>query len=197
MPTPDVRAHLAALYKVADDPWNTHASDYEQGKFRQTVASLPRAMYRCGLEVGCGAGALTAHLAPRCDRVIAMDCTAAALAVARARVRATNVIFAEGAAPADWPAQTPDLVILSEVLYFLTEAESDDLAARITTGCAADCDVVLVNWLGDTGGLISGPKAADRLIRALENSFDVSAAHSFAGYRIDAMSRRASCSVAR
>lgn len=191
MPTPDVRAHLAALYEVADDPWNTHASDYEQGKFRQTVASLPRAMYRCGLEVGCGAGALTAHLAPRCDHVIAMDCTAAALAVARSHVQAANVTFVQGAAPADWPAQSPDLVILSEVLYFLTKAESAELAARITTGCAADCDVVLVNWLGDTSGLISGPEAADRMIFALEDSFAVTAAQSFAGYRIDAMSRRA------
>ena len=167
MPTPDTRAHLAALYAGADDPWNTHASPYEQQKFAQTIASIPRHRYRRGLEVGCGAGALTARLAARCDVLVAMDCTARALAVARARTSRANVVFTEGAAPVTWPAQPPDLVVLSEVLYFLTDDESAGLAARLAQDCAAQCDVVLVNWLGRTGGGIGGAAAARRLIGML------------------------------
>lgn len=86
MPTNSQRAHLAALYADADDPWHTHSSAYERLKFEQTLASLPRPRYRRCLEVGCGAGALTARLARFCDEVVAMDCTAQALAVAKVRL---------------------------------------------------------------------------------------------------------------
>ena len=167
MPTSDTRAHLAALYAGADDPWDTHASPYEQHKFAQTIKSLPRHRYRLGLEMGCGAGALTARLAARCDVLVAMDCTARALAVARTRTPCANVLFTEGAAPVTWPAQPPDLVMLSEVLYFMTDDESAGLAARLAQDCAAGCDVVLVNWLGHTGGGIGGAAAANRLIGML------------------------------
>jgi 2-polyprenyl-3-methyl-5-hydroxy-6-metoxy-1,4-benzoquinol methylase len=190
LPTNEVRAHLTALYADADDPWNTHASEYEQSKFRRTAASLPRASYRCGLEIGCGAGALTAHLARCCDQLIAMDCTARAIAVARSRLFAANVVLVEGAVSETWPTQTPDLVILSEVLYFLTDEENAGLAARIATSCTADCDVVLVNWLGDTGGAIGGSAAAERLIEALEDTCDVIASQIFDGFRIDVLSKR-------
>lgn len=192
MPTNAVHAHLTGLYAQADDPWDTHASGYEQAKFRQTTASLPRERYRCGLEVGCGAGALTAHLAPRCDHLIAMDCTARALTVAQARLAFAHVDFVQGAAPSDWPTQTPDLVILSEVLYFLTDAESAGLAVRLTADCAPACDIVLVNWLGDTGGAIGGADAADRLIRKLTTACQPVTAQSFDGFRIDVLRRQIS-----
>ena len=187
MPTPDVRTHLAALYASAADPWNTHTSPYEQGKFAQTAASLPRARYRCGLEVGCGAGALTAHLAPRCDHLIAMDCTADALVTARARTIFPHVDFIQGAAPADWPAQRPDVVILSEVLYFLSDDESAGLAVRIKEDCAPDCDIILVNWLGDTGGAIKGAAAADRLTARLADRCQTITSQALDGFRIDVL----------
>lgn len=190
MPAHDVRAHLAALYAAADDPWNTHASPYEQDKFARTVASLPRRRYRRALEVGCGAGALTALLAPRCDALVAMDCTAAALAAAQARVSSPNVAFCEGACPADWPAPQPDLVVLSEVLYFMTDDESAGLALRLSHDCAADCDVALVNWLGDTGGPIDGAAAALRLMDMLGATHRRLGSHGYDRFRIDVLRRK-------
>lgn len=189
MPTHDVRTHLAALYTASDDPWKTHSSAYEQRKFAQTMASLPRARYRHGLEVGCGAGALTTLLAARCDRLTAMDCTAAALAGAKARVTHDNTVFLEGTAPGDWPAEAPDLVILSEVLYFLTGEESAGLAGRLVRDCTADCHVVLVNWLGDTGSGIGGEAAARRLGEVLAETHETLACSSFGQFRVDVLSR--------
>ena len=191
MPTSDTQAHLAALYAGADDPWDTHASPYEQKKFAQTLARLPRHRYRRGLEVGCGAGALTARLAARCDILIAMDCTARALAVARARTSCANVVFAEGAAPVTWPAQPPDLVMLSEVLYFMTDDESGGLAARLAQECAPECDVVLVNWLGHTGGGIGGAAAALRLIGMLAGTHHRLFAYGSGQFEIDVLRRNA------
>ncbi|MBQ2260541.1 MAG: methyltransferase domain-containing protein [Loktanella sp.] len=179
--------HLAALYASADDPWNTRTSPYEQDKFAQTIASLPRPHYRRGLEVGCGAGALTAHLARRCDHLIAMDCTERAVAVAQSLSDLTHVVFTCGTAPADWPRHAPDVVILSEVLYFLTDAENAGLAARISDDCTTDCDIVLVNWLGDTSGPISGAQAAVRLTDKLSMICKKISSECFHSFRIDVL----------
>lgn len=192
MPTNDVRAHLARLYADSGDPWNTLTSAYEKEKFARTVASLPRQRYRRGLEVGCGAGALTALLAPRCDELIAMDCTPRALSAACARPSLATVSFVEGAAPDEWPTDPPDLVVLSEVLYFMTEAESAGLAQRLVRDCAPECEAVLVNWLGDTGGLIGGAAAAERLIEALSATHHVVVALVFELFRLDILSRTGS-----
>lgn len=189
MPASGVRAHLAALYARSDDPWNTHSSAYEGRKFARTVGSLPRPRYRRCLEIGCGAGALTKRLASQCDMVVAMDCIPAALAVAKARVPETNVIFVEGAAPGCWPAVGPDLVVLSEVLYFLTEEESAGLASRLVSNCAEDCDVVLVNWLGDTNGPLGGAAAALRLVGALGGTHRRLASLDHGLFRIDVLHR--------
>ena len=190
MPTHDIHAHLAALYAGSDDPWHTHTSPYERQKFAQTIACLPRARYRQGLEVGCGAGALTALLAPRCDAVVAMDCTSRALAIAKACTSCANVTFLDGAAPAAWSAQPPDLVVLSEVLYFLTEDESAGLGLRLAQDCAEACDVVLVNWLGETGDAICGSAAATRLIRMLAPTHHPLALWGSSHFRIDVLRRR-------
>lgn len=187
MPTTDTQAHLDALYARSDDPWNTHTSAYEKAKFAQTLACLPRMHYRRALEVGCGAGALSAQLALRCDALVAMDCTGRALASARAQVARPNITFQAGVAPADWVPEAPDLVILSEVLYFLTDEDSRGLAQRIVQDCAPGCDVVLVNWLGDTGGLISGAGAAERLIAHLSGCAAALGSHDFGQFRIDVL----------
>ncbi len=178
---PDPRALCAR----SDDPWDTHASPYEQHKYAQTIACLPRDHYRCGLEVGCGAGGLTALLAPRCDALVAIDCTAAALAVAQRYTTSRNVDFREAAAPGFWSTQPPDLVVLSEVLYFFTDAESTALAERLSQDCAVACDVVLVNWSGDTGGAIGGEAAARRLISKMVATHRCLAAWRFDRFRID------------
>ncbi|WP_158639135.1 SAM-dependent methyltransferase [Elioraea rosea] len=189
MPTSGVRAHLAALYAGSDDPWNTHGSAYEREKFSQTMASLPRSRYRRCLEVGCGAGALTALLAARCDGLVAIDCTAEAVAAAKAHASRANVAFIEGTVPWVWPAQAPDLVILSEVLYFMTDDESAALAVRLAEDCADHCDVVLVNWRGDTGGAINGEAAALRLTRRLAETHRLLASCGFGRFHIDVLRR--------
>ena len=188
MPTSDVRAHLKDIYAASDDPWDTCSSPYEQGKFAQTIGCLPRQRYKLGLEVGCGVGALSAQLAGRCDVLIAMDCTDQAVRAALARKYHSNVSFIAGEAPRDWPDHPPDLVILSEVLYFMTDAESAGLALRLAQDCTAQCHVVLVNWLGDTGS-IGGAAAAQRLIAQLAATHHRVLALNDARFRIDLLAR--------
>ena len=64
--------YFEALYAAAPDPWDFEGSDYERGKYAATLAALPQPRYARALEVGCSIGVLTALLAPRCDRLLAV-----------------------------------------------------------------------------------------------------------------------------
>ena len=164
MPREDTLRRLSALYAAAEDPWAHLTSPYERAKYEATLAACGPGPLACAVEVGCGIGALTARLAPRCARLIALDCIPAAVARARARTASLpNVEILEGQAPEALPALAPDLVLFSEVLYFLTPEEIDACAAW----AARAGRIVSVNWTGDTAQALTGEEAADRLAAAL------------------------------
>jgi trans-aconitate methyltransferase len=108
------------LYAGERDPWEFETSAYEQAKYDATLAALPRPRYRRGLEIGCSIGVLTARLAGRCTGLLAIDVSEKALDAARMRCRTLpNVAFENTSVPAEWPAGTFDLIMLSEVVYYL------------------------------------------------------------------------------
>lgn len=139
-------AYFDATYARRDDPWGFTDRWYEERKRALTLASLPDARYRLGLEVGCSIGVLTAELAGRCDALTGTDVADAALARARERVAATpgarDVALVRGALGGTGddalPAGPFDLVVLSEVGYYLDAAALDralaDLLARLADG---------------------------------------------------------------
>ena len=129
MPLERTVRHLTGLYDTDADPWGHLTRPYEREKYARTLDAMGARRFRQGLEVGCGIGALTELLAPRCDRLTSIECVCAALARARMRMAgAPHVILIEGAAPDDLPPIAPDLIVLSEVLYFMTAGEIDRLA---------------------------------------------------------------------
>lgn len=79
-------AHFEALYAASDDPWQVRASWYEKRKRALLLACLDRPRYRNGFEPGCGNGEMSAALAERCDRLLACDGAASAVAAARRRL---------------------------------------------------------------------------------------------------------------
>lgn len=128
-------AYFGHMWSLGDDPWEHGARWYEQRKYRLSVAALPRPRYRRVFEPGCGAGYLTELLARRADRVLAVDRAARAVRVARRRCSALpGVEVHEARIPADWPAGRFDLVVLSELLYYLDDDQLDRAIGR-TVGC--------------------------------------------------------------
>ncbi len=118
------------IYAENADPWGFASRWYEQRKYAMTLASLPAARYRSGLEVGCSIGVLTAQLAPRCSSLVAIDPSATALAAAQTRVP-PSVRLIRGAVPDDWPQGAYDLVVLSEVCYYLDLVDLDRLLLSV------------------------------------------------------------------
>lgn len=141
---------FARLYAGDSDPWRTATSWYERRKRDIVLACLPRESYAHAAEPGCGTGLLTRALARRCRRVSASDYTPAAVAATTAATAGTpGVDVTEGALPD--PATIPDgvdLVVLSEMLYYLAADDVRATADRIAAAALPDADVVLVHWRG-------------------------------------------------
>ncbi len=167
MPDRATLDHLAALYAADPDPWGHARRGYERAKHARTMQAVGPGPFRSAVEVGCGIGPLTGRLALLCERLVAIDCVAAALWTARARVPCRNVTFVEAVAPAGLPEVAVDLVVLSEVLYFLEASDIDGVAGWLDRRAVPGCRVVSVNWTGPTGHALTGRDAADRLIGCL------------------------------
>ncbi|PTR27685.1 nodulation protein S (NodS) [Rhodococcus sp. OK519] len=111
------------MYADSADPWGFGERWYEERKRALTAAILPRRRFRSAFEPGCSIGNLTEVLTPRCEHVLATDVADEALDRARSRLGECNVSFRRWALGDPWPAETFDLVVLSEVAYYLHPEE--------------------------------------------------------------------------
>ena len=128
------RGHFDGLYDQSADPYGFTSRWYETRKYALSLAMLPWPRYRRAFEPGCSIGVLTAQLAPRCEALLSCDGSAAAVATAQQRTaQFPQVTVEQRLVPADWPAAEFDLIVLSELLYYLSD---EDLAR--TTGLAVD-----------------------------------------------------------
>ena len=103
------------------DPWN-YASEYEQQKYRHTLELLPDSRGASAVEVGCAEGVFTEMLAPRVDRLLAIDISDAALQRARVRCASKpNVEYRQHDISGGMIGSGYDLVVCSEILYYLRD----------------------------------------------------------------------------
>jgi len=159
-PTPfeDLHARLA-------DPWQVDDSWYERRKRAVLLAALPHASYPTALEVGCSVGALTQDLAGRCGQVTAVDLSAAAVARARHRLVGFDWVTVERrTVPEELPEGPFDLVVLSEVGYFLSPQELTATIAALESS-RRDGAVVACHWLHPVRGWPLDGAAVHRRLR--------------------------------
>jgi LmbE family N-acetylglucosaminyl deacetylase len=142
----DVRRVFEQLHQDDADPWRTRTSWYEERRRALVLASLPRARAGSVLEVGCSVGELTAALAERADEAVAVDVSEAALAHARQRCAGLPVRFERLEVPREWPAGEYDVVVLSEIGYFLSEADLVETLRRASGSLTPDGALLLVHW---------------------------------------------------
>lgn len=160
--------YFQRLYEADPDPWRFATSGYERDKYAATMEALARPRYERALDVGCSIGVLTAQLSTRCGTLIAVEPIGIALAAARTRcAKAANVSFLQGMVPETWPDGRFDLIVLSEVLYYLSRDDLGELAAKANLSLQADAEMVLVHWTGETDYPLSGDAAADAFIEGV------------------------------
>jgi trans-aconitate methyltransferase len=138
------RTYFDRMYEGSPDPWALAQRRYEQRKYELTVASLPRDRYARAFEPGCSVGLLTRLLTERCDEVVASDVVQRPLVLAARR--APTATFRLGGVPDDWPPGRFDLVVLSELLYYLPVHERAATLARTKESLDPGGHLVAVHW---------------------------------------------------
>ncbi len=122
-------AFFDELYATDPDPWGYATSEYEQAKYDATIAALEGRRYGRGLEIGCSIGVLTERLSHHVGDLLAVDVSEAALAHARARN--PDVAIERREIPEQFPAGRFDLIVCSEVLYYLDPPALDATLDRL------------------------------------------------------------------
>ncbi len=156
--------YFEEMYAADPDPWRFATSEYERGKYAATLAALPDRRFAAALEVGCSIGVLTQQLALRCDDLLSLDVAEGALAQARARC--PKVRFERRVIPDQWPPGGFDLILFSEMLYYLDAAAIRATASRAVPALNPGGCILMVHYLGGTDYPSTGDEAADRFTAA-------------------------------
>ena len=158
-------ARFTELYRQDDgDPWDTRSSWYELRKRAVLLASLPRGRYRHAAEPGCGTGELTRELAARCARLDASDFAEDAARMTReCTAGLPGVTVTCRALPLGIP-DGADLVVLSEVLYYLADDVLLATRDRLADALAPGADVVVAH---SRGWPAEAPRDAEEVHRQL------------------------------
>ena len=139
--------YFDGLFAGNDDPWAFRDRWYEQRKRAITLAALPRPRYRAIFEPGCANGELSANLATRCDRLLCCDTASAAVKLARTRLSLfDHAEVRQGRLPNDWPEEQFDLIVLSEVGYYLDAEDLKYLLEKAGQSLTADGQLLACHW---------------------------------------------------
>ncbi len=146
--TPPADEHyFDSLYEQTVDPWGFRSRWYEQRKRALTLAALPRQRYVSAIEAGCANGELAADLATRCDQLLACDFHEYALSIATPRLAEFQHVRVERRRlPLQWPDERFDLIVISELVYYLSDADLDGLLQRIGESLTPQGLLLACHW---------------------------------------------------
>jgi cyclopropane fatty-acyl-phospholipid synthase-like methyltransferase len=138
------------MYEDSADPWSLAARWYEQRKYAITLSLLPYQRYRHAFEPGCSVGVLTEMLARRCDRITATDVAKAPLDEASQRLQRAGlreqVTLLRRSVDEPWPPGPFDLVVLSEIGYYLSPDTLRSVLDRERPRLMPGATVVAAHW---------------------------------------------------
>jgi SAM-dependent methyltransferase len=134
-------------YRVQGDPWAYRSSGYERAKYDATLRACGPGPFASALELGGSIGVFSARLAPRCRALTTIDFSPTAVRAARAalaRHRQARPILGE--IPDAIPNDSYDLVVASEVLYYLEPIALTATLTRLEQVLATGGRLVATHW---------------------------------------------------
>lgn len=157
--------YFDAIY-AQDDPFGYRERWYEARKRALLLASLPAQHFGRVWEIGCSNGELTADLAARCDSLIATDLSARAVALAAERTRQhAHVDVRQAQHPGTWPDGLFDLIVFSEVGYYLDADTLLTMARKLKSSLRGDGVLVACHWLAPFAQAPQSGRDVHRLLR--------------------------------
>ncbi|TFY89096.1 methyltransferase domain-containing protein [Pseudomonas kairouanensis] len=159
------------LFAGNDDPWAFRQRWYERRKRALTLALLTRPRYASVFEPGCANGELSAELAPRCDRLLCCDTASAAVSLAKTRlVGFTHAQVQQWRLPEQWPAGPFDLIVLSELCYYLDANDFNRLIDLALASLSDDGQLLACHWRPTIEGC---PQNAEQIHALLQQRLEM------------------------
>lgn len=159
-------SYFDTLYSDNTDPWQYQTRWYEKRKRDICLAVLPQSQYKHGIELGCGNGVLSELLARRCQALVSLDGNYQAVKLATDRlVELSHVKVIQGVIPnnlltlkdcllkayplaSDFTFVEPpfDLIVISEILYYLSLNDIDTVIAWVQQNLAIGGTLLCCHW---------------------------------------------------
>jgi len=177
------------LFADNDDPWAFRQRWYERRKRALTLALLTRPRYASIFEPGCANGELSIELAPRCDRLLCCDTAAAAVALAQNRLLGfAHAQVEQSRLPAQWPAGQFELIVWSELCYYLDADDLRSLIDRARASLTSDGQLLACHWRPVIDGC---PQTAEQVHSVLQERLGMPlvASHHEQDFLLDLWSR--------
>ena len=198
----DAASYFDALYSGNSDPWQYQTRWYEQRKRDMCLAVLPQAHYSNAIELGCGNGVFSELLAQRCRTLLSIDGNNKAVHLAQQRLANTpHVKVMQGIIPSvllnltevfeqtypsselssSVPTHTPpfDLIVISEILYYLSPEDIDTVIAWVRQNLAKGGTLLCCHWRYPIEGFVmTGETVHQRFYQAFNRASDVNTANS-------------------
>lgn len=99
------------------------------------------------LEVGCSNGHLSFHLAQRAEELLCIDVSARAVQLASARLQKfEHVVVENRKIPEDYSIQKFDLILISEMAYYLSKDELHQFIEKLKHSLNDDGEILCCHW---------------------------------------------------
>ena len=139
-----------AKFAADPDPWKYAASPFEAWKRDVLLKACADRHFGRGLELACANGETTRRLATICRRLLAVDASATALEAARRRNAGNaRVTFCHALLPRDMPKGPFDLIVASEILYYLKPGDLAALLPKLHAALAPGGRIVFLHHVLD------------------------------------------------
>ncbi|QVR66769.1 class I SAM-dependent methyltransferase [Acinetobacter sp. BHS4] len=141
------RVYFEDLYRHNNDPWGYDFHWYEARKRQICLALLTKPRYLKVLEVGCSNGHLSFHLAQRADELVCIDVSERAVQLASARLQEfEHVVVENRKIPEDYSIQKFDLILISEMAYYLSKDELHQFIEKLKHSLNDDGEILCCHW---------------------------------------------------
>lgn len=157
--------YFADLYASSEDPWAFRTRWYEKRKRELVMASLPRQCYERVFEPACANGELSALLAERCADLLCQDLNPTAVGLARERLAGVSHASVElGRLPGDWPGGRFDLIVLSELGYYLDPTDWLQVIEQSAASLSDDGGLLACHWKHPIAGCPQDGREVHRML---------------------------------
>jgi predicted TPR repeat methyltransferase len=139
------------LYQLDRDPFGVEHTACEQRKQELLLRLVRQRTYHHTLDVGCGTGVISRRIAASCDCLVGIDFSPEAIAQARKKCsELPNLSFLVEDIRRFHMAEHYDLIVCSEVLYYLSPPDLEQVIARLAEHTSPDGWLILVGKAGES-----------------------------------------------